>query len=115
MCGSILLDNSLLVEAAELLRPEDFYVRAHQFVFHAMIALSERGSEIDPLLLSEELRREGVLEQAGGMTFISELTYGLPHFTNVAAYAKVIKDFSVMRQLVKVCNKATSEALEGDG
>jgi replicative DNA helicase len=65
--------------------------------------------------LSEELRREGVLEQAGGMTFISELTYGLPHFTNVAAYAKVIKDFSVMRQLVKVCNKATSEALEGDG
>lgn len=112
--GSCLLDNGLVGEAAQALRPEDFYVRAHEFVFRAMLTLSERGSEIDPLLLSEELRRDGVLEQAGGMTFISELTYGLPHFTNVAAYAKVVKDFSVMRQLVKVCNKATSEALEGE-
>src|SRR4030095_2035770 len=112
--GSVLLDNSLVNHAIELLRPEDFYVRAHQFVFRSMIALSERGSEIDPLLLSEELRREGVLEQAGGMTFISELTYGLPHFTNVAAYAKVVKDHSLMRQLVKVANKITSEALEGE-
>ena len=51
--GSVLLDNSLVNHAIELLRPEDFYVRAHQFVFRAMIALSERGSEIDPLLLSE--------------------------------------------------------------
>ncbi|MCA1850393.1 MAG: intein-containing replicative DNA helicase, partial [Acidobacteria bacterium] len=112
--GSILLDNSLVNHAIELLRPEDFYVRAHQFVFRSMIALSERGSEIDPLLLSEELRREGLLEQAGGMTIISELTYGLPHFTNVAAYAKVVKDHSLMRQLVKVANKITSEALEGE-
>jgi hypothetical protein len=112
--GSVLLDNSLVNHAVELLRPEDFYVRAHQFVFRSMISLSERGSEIDPLLLSEELRREGVLEQAGGMTFISELTYGLPHFTNVAAYAKVVKDHSLMRQLVKVANKITSEALEGE-
>jgi hypothetical protein len=112
--GSVLLDNALVNHASELLRPEDFYVRAHQFVFRAMTALSERGSEIDPLLLSEELRREGVLEQAGGMTFISELTYGLPYFINVAAYAKLVKDHSLMRQLVKVANKITSEALESE-
>jgi replicative DNA helicase len=110
--GAILLDNSLVNQAIELLRPDDFYVRAHQFVFRAMINLSERGSEINPILLGEELRREGVLEQTGGVAFISELTYGLPHFTNVAAYAKVVKGKSVLRQLVKVANKVTSEALE---
>jgi replicative DNA helicase len=110
--GAIVLDNSLVNQAVELLRPEDFYTRAHQFVFRAMIALSERGSEINPILLGEELRREGALEQTGGITFISELTYGLPHFTNVAAYAKVVKGKSLMRQLVKVANKVTSEALE---
>ena len=110
--GAIVLDNSLVNQAIELLRPDDFYVRAHQFVFRAMINLSERGSEINPILLGEELRREGVLEQVGGVAFISELTYGLPHFTNVAAYAKVVKDKSVLRQLVKVANKVTSEALE---
>lgn len=110
--GAILLDNSLVNQAIELLRPDDFYVRAHQHVFRAMINLSERGSEINPILLGEELRREGVLEQVGGVAFISELTYGLPHFTNVAAYAKVVKDKSILRQLVKVANKVTSEALE---
>ena len=110
--GAILLDNSLVNQAIELLRPDDFYVRANQHVFRAMINLSERGSEINPILLGEELRREGVLEQVGGVAFISELTYGLPHFTNVAAYAKVVKDKSILRQLVKVANKVTSEALE---
>ncbi|HEX8723068.1 MAG TPA: DnaB-like helicase N-terminal domain-containing protein, partial [Pyrinomonadaceae bacterium] len=112
--GAIVLDNALVNQAIELLRPEDFYVRAHQFVFRAMISLSERGSEINPILIGEELRREGALEQTGGIAFISELTYGLPHFTNVAAYAKVVKDHSLMRQLVKVANKITSEALEGE-
>ena len=110
--GAIILDNSLINQAIELLHPEDFYVRAHQFVFRAMIGLSERGSEINPILLGEELRREGALEQTGGIAFISELTYGLPHFTNVAAYAKMVSGKSTMRQLVKVANKVTSEALE---
>jgi replicative DNA helicase len=110
--GAIILDNALVNQSIELLRPDDFYVRAHHHVFRAMISMSERGAEINPILLGEELRREGVLEQVGGITFISELTYGLPHFTNVAAYAKVVKDKSLMRQLVKVANKITSEALE---
>ncbi len=112
--GAIILDNGFVNQAIELLRPDDFYIRAHQFVFRAMIALSERGSEINPILLGEELRREGAVEQVGGISFISELSYGLPHFTNVAAYAKVVKDNSMMRQLVKVANKITSEALEGE-
>ena len=77
--GAIVLDNSLVNQAVELLRPEDFYVRAHQAVFRSMIALSERGSEINPILLGEELRRDGMLEAVGGIAFISELTYGLPH------------------------------------
>lgn len=112
--GACILDNGLILQAIELLRPDDFYVRAHQFVFRAMISLSERGSEINPILLGEELRREGALEQTGGIAFISELTYGLPHFTNVAAYAKVVLDHSLMRQLIRVANKATSEALEAE-
>ncbi|HLM56332.1 MAG TPA: replicative DNA helicase [Pyrinomonadaceae bacterium] len=113
--GSILLDNSLVNQAIELLRPDDFYVRAHQFVFRSMISLSERtAGEINPILLGEEMRRDGTLEQVGGVAFISELSYGLPHFANLAGYAKVVKDHSLMRQLVKVANKITSEALEGE-
>jgi replicative DNA helicase len=110
--GAIVLDNALVNQAIELLRPDDFYVRAHQHLFRAMISMSERGAEINPILLGEELRRDGALEQVGGIAFISELTYGLPHFTNLAHYAKVVKDKSMLRQLVRVANKITSEALE---
>ncbi|HVF88007.1 MAG TPA: replicative DNA helicase [Pyrinomonadaceae bacterium] len=111
--GAIILDNGLVNQAIELLKPDDFYVRAHNYVFRAMISLSERGGEINPILLGEELKRDGMLEQVGGITFISDLIYGLPHFTsNIVQYAKVVRGKSLMRQLVKVCNKVTSEALE---
>jgi len=110
--GAIILDNGLVNQAIELLKPDDFYVRAHYHIFRAMISMSERGAEINPILLGEELRRDSALDQVGGIAFISELTYGLPHFTNVAAYAKMVRDKSMLRQLVKVANKITSEALE---
>lgn len=112
--GSILLDNTLALQAASLLTRDDFYVRAHNFVFAAMMVLYEAGKEIDPLMLAEELRREGQLDTLGGMTFIGELSYGLPHFANVASYAKVVKDHSLMRRAIKVANKITSAALEGE-
>jgi replicative DNA helicase len=112
--GAIILDNGLVNQAIELLKPEDFYVRAHWHLFRAMISMSERGAEINPILIGEELRRDGSLEQVGGIAFISELTYGLPHFTNLAHYAKVVRDASLLRQLVKVANKITSEALEAE-
>jgi replicative DNA helicase len=110
--GAIILDNALVSQAIELLKAEDFYVPSHRRVFLAMIGLFERGSEINPILIAEELRREGEVESVGGLSFLTNLTYGLPHFANIAAYAKVIRDKSLMRQLVKVCNKVTSEALE---
>ena len=110
--GAIILDNGLVNQAIELLKPDDFYVRAHYHIFRAMISLSERGGEINPILLGEELRREGMLEQVGGITFLSELTYGLPHFTNIAHYAKLVRDKSLLRQLIRVSNKSISEALE---
>ncbi|MFH4176058.1 DnaB-like helicase N-terminal domain-containing protein, partial [Acinetobacter baumannii] len=78
----------------------------------AMIALNERGSEINPILLADELRREGIFEQLGGMSFLTDLTYGLPHFTNIAHYSEIIRDKSLLRRLIKAANKIMSEALE---
>ncbi len=110
--GSILLDNSLIAQAVEFLKPEDFYVPSHRRIFMAMIILFERGSEIDHVLIGEELRRDNSLEAAGGMLFLSNLPFGLPHVRSVAQYAKVIRGKALLRQLVKVASKITSEALE---
>ncbi|MBA2733158.1 MAG: replicative DNA helicase, partial [Acidobacteria bacterium] len=110
--GAIILDNAIVSQAIELLKPEDFYVPSHRRIFLAMIALFEHGSEINPILIAEELKRDGSVESVGGMTFISNLHYGLPRFANISHYAKIVRDKSMLRQLVKVCNKVTSEALE---
>jgi replicative DNA helicase len=111
--GAIILDNALISQAIEQLRAEDFYIPSHRRVFLAMIALFEHGSEINPILIGEELRRDGALEGVGGITFINDLTYGLPpRFINIVHYAKIVRDKSLLRQLVKASNKITSEALE---
>ncbi|MCA1606738.1 MAG: replicative DNA helicase, partial [Acidobacteria bacterium] len=110
--GGVVLDNGLISQAIELLRPEDFYVPSHRRIFMVMITLFERGAEINPILIGEELKKENALESVGGISFITNLTYGLPHSTNIAHYAKVVRGKSMLRQLIKASNKITQEALE---
>ncbi|MBA3257552.1 MAG: replicative DNA helicase, partial [Pyrinomonadaceae bacterium] len=64
------------------------------------------------ILIGEELKKENALESVGGISFITNLTYGLPHSTNIAHYAKVVRGKSMLRQLIKASNKITQEALE---
>ncbi|MEP6706158.1 MAG: replicative DNA helicase [Pyrinomonadaceae bacterium] len=110
--GAVILDNALISPAIEQLKPEDFYVPSHRRVFLAMIALFERNSEINPILIAEELRRDDALESLGGMSFLTNLTYGLPHVTGIGQYAKIVRGKSLLRQLIRAANKITSEALE---
>ena len=109
--GAILLDNSVIAEAVEHLKPEDFYSPLNRRVFAAMIALFEKQRQIDPILIGEELKKEGSLESIGGTSTITNLTFGLPHFSNVQEYVKVVRDKSVIRNLIRTCNAITGEAL----
>lgn len=110
--GAIILDNGLISQAIELLKPEDFYVPSHRRIFVGMIGLFERGGEINPILIGEELKKENALETVGGISFITNLTYGLPHSTNIIHYAKVVRGKSLLRRLIKTASKITNEALE---
>ena len=109
--GAILLDNTLVNQAVEQMTPDDFYSPFHRQVFAAMIALSERGVKIDPILIGEELKKEGKLDSFGGIAAIANLTYGLPHFSSIFHYAKLVTDKAMARNLIKACNSIVSEAL----
>src|SRR3954453_7532085 len=109
--GSIILDNALIAQTVEHLRPEDFYSPLNRRVFAAMIALFEKQKQIDPILIGEELKKEGSLESIGGTSTITNLTYGLPHFSNLEEYITVVHDKSVVRSLIRTCNAITGEAL----
>ena len=106
--GAIILDNSLIAQAVELLKASDFYVPSHRRIFIAMIRLFERGSEINPILIAEELRRDNSLDQSGGILFLTNLTNGLPHVTSIVQFAKVVRGKSLLRQLVKTAEKITA-------
>ncbi|HSI88372.1 MAG TPA: replicative DNA helicase [Pyrinomonadaceae bacterium] len=110
--GAVLLDNSLITQAVEHLKPEDFYSPLHRRIFGAMTTLFEASKKIDPILVAEELRRDSSLESIGGVAAIANLTYGLPHFSDVGDYIAVVKSKSMMRGLVRTCNEITSQALD---
>ncbi len=109
--GAILLDNALISQAVEQLKADDFYSPNHRRIFNAMLSLFERGERIDPILIGEELKKDGSIDSIGGVATITNLTYGLPHFSDIFDYTKVVKDKSLTRSLIKVCNQVTSEAL----
>ncbi len=110
--GAILLDNALITQAVSILKPADFYFPLNRRIFAAMIALFEASKPIDPIMISEEIKKEGSIESIGGVATITNLTFGLPHFTDLTGYINVVRDKSVMRSLIRTCNQITSEALE---
>lgn len=112
--GAILLDNRVLPQAIEYLKPEHFYSPLHRRVFKAMIALFERSEKIDPIFIGEELKKDGSIESIGGIATITNLTYGLPHFSDIFDYLKAVRAKSQIRELIKTCNQITSTALAED-
>lgn len=111
LLGGILLDNSLIAEAAERLTPHDFYSPMNRRIFQAMLTLFQESKQIDPILIGAELKKEGSLESMGGITAITNLTFGLPHFSEASEYVRLIRDASILRDLVRVCGITTNHAL----
>ncbi len=88
--GAILRSPEALDQIAGALRPEDFYVPAHQIVFRAVAELYHNRQPIDPVTISDVLQRSGDLERIGGVPFLSDLLDFVPSTANVEYYAEVV-------------------------
>jgi replicative DNA helicase len=110
--GAILLDNSACNEAAEFLRPDNFYLESHRRIFARMLELSERGAAIDIITLTHELERRKEVQSVGGVAYISGLIDGVPHQPSIEQYVKIVKDKSLLRDLIHTSNNAIARALE---
>lgn len=109
--GAILLDNNLIAQAASALVSLDFYSPLNRRVFHGMLECRAKGIQIDPITIGEVMKAEGSLESIGGTTLITNLTFGMPHFSDIAEYIKIVKEKSVTRQLIRESNSFISELL----
>ncbi len=110
--GAILLDNHAYSEAASTLRVEDFALTAHQRVFARMGELIDLNRVVDIVTLSEELARRKEIESVGGVAWLASLTEGLPRRLSIEEYVRIVKDKSLLRQLIQVCSGAISRAAD---
>src|SRR5262249_19152588 len=99
----------------ELLRPEDLYLDAHRIVLRHMVALVERSRAIDLVTLQEELLRSSQLEGAGGISYLASLLDGIPHLINIEHYIEIVREKSLLRQMVGATNKILAECFDQAG
>ncbi len=111
--GAILVDNATTTVAVPILKKEDFYLESHRRIYDHMLVLMEANRAIDLVTLAEELARKGELESVGGAAYLSSLTDGMPHTTNIEYYAKIVKEKSLLRKMISVSNGIIHQCLEG--
>lgn len=107
--GAILIDVQAINTASEILRPEDFYEARHASIFAAMLALSEKRSPIDLVTLTSALKKDKVDIES---SYLTDLVNTVPTAANVEQYARLIKDASTKRALIKISADVTTLALD---
>src|SRR5205814_9405005 len=112
--GAILLHNDAFNLAAEVVDSHDFFRDAHRRIFDKMVKLSERNDAIDLVTLKEQLGRSGDLDEVGGPAYISALIDGVPRYTNVEHYARIIKEKATLRNSIFSASKILATAYAGE-
>jgi replicative DNA helicase len=110
--GAILLENTHYNEAAEMISSEDFALDSHRRIFQRMHELIDSGRAIDIVTLAEELSRRKEVEAVGGVAYLASLTEGLPKRLSIEEYVRIVKDKSMLRQIVAIASVAMSEATD---
>ncbi len=108
--GALLLDADAVGTVIRYLRPDNFYSLQNQKIFQAIISLFNNGQRVDLITLTEELRQQGLLAQAGGPGYVASLTDTVPTSANVEYYAKVVLEHSMRRSLLVISNKIIADA-----
>ncbi|WP_010308265.1 replicative DNA helicase [Kurthia senegalensis] len=107
--GAIFLDPQALVTASELLVPEDFYHSAHKIIFETMLTLNDQRKAIDIVTVAEELSNKNLLDDVGGVTYITEVASIVPTAANVVFYANIVAEKSVLRRLIRTATKIVED------
>ncbi len=113
--GGLMLDNEAWDQVADRVSEEDFYRRDHRLIFRAIRELAEADKPFDTLTLSEWLDNAGQLADAGGMAYLGEMAHNTPSAANIAAYADIVRENSVLRQLVRVGTDIANAAFVPEG
>ena len=113
--GGLLLDNRAWENIADKLVEDDFYRFDHRLLFSAIRDLESRNEPFDAVTLSQRLEQKSQLEQAGGLLYLGRLAKDTPSAANIVAYANIVREKSVLRQLIAVGTDISGSGYVPDG
>ncbi len=110
LLGSILIDPNSITAIADMISADDFYLEEHKQIYLAMHGLFITNSQIDIVTLIDELVKKGIYSKSGGEDYIKVIAQTVPNALNIMDYAKIVKDKSVLRQLINMCDQISDAA-----
>ena len=113
--GGLLLSSRAWDQVADVVTENDFYREDHRQIFRAIHELSDRAKPCDAVTVTEWFESHGLVDQVDGGSYISQLASSTPSAANVRAYAEIVREKSILRQLIDVGAQITSGAFSNEG
>ncbi|MEJ8567563.1 replicative DNA helicase [Elongatibacter sediminis] len=113
--GGLLLSARAFEQVADLLGEDDFYREDHRLIFRSVSELNELGNPVDAVTVTEWFEAHGVSDQVDGGAYVMQLASTTPSAANVTAYAQIVREKSILRQLIDVGTEIASSAFQSDG
>ena len=114
LLGAILIDEEVLADVSEAVKPRDFYDKNHEMIYDGMLRLYEKHKPVDMLTLTDELKRKDHLSLVGGSAYLSELTNYVPTAAHAEAYADLVSQKAVRRRLIKASGDISEMGYDED-
>ena len=110
--GAIMLEKGAFDTVVEILKPECFYVDAHQRIYKAMQSLAQKNQPIDILTVAEELRHREELDMIGGPYYVTRLTNAVVSSAHIEAHSRIILQKFIQRELIRISGEIIGDAYE---
>ncbi|MDQ7779947.1 MAG: replicative DNA helicase [Planctomycetota bacterium] len=110
LLGSMILDSSVIGDVLQIVERDSFYRPQHQLIYEALVALYDRRSGVDIVVLKEELARRNALDRIGGHDCLMTLIESVPTAANAEHYATIVKEKAILRNLMGVCSRLLRDA-----
>lgn len=115
LLGAMMLDREVIGDVTPIIHPDDvdrFYRPDHRKIFETLCQLYERGEPVDLVVVRDELRRRGILDQVGGVDYIAQLAESIPNHLHAEYYARIVRDKAMLRDLIGVAARINDSAYE---
>ncbi len=113
--GGLMLDNNAWDHVGDMLVKESFYRHDHQLIFEAVASLALESKPVDVITISEWLDQQNKLDSVGGLAYLGMLAKNIPGTANIKAYASIVHERSILRQLIEVGSKICESAFNPEG